>query len=40
MFLIKEILSITGFTIRETGVYGKGVRFEIRIPSGKYRLTS
>jgi signal transduction histidine kinase len=40
MFLIKEILSITGFTIRETGVYGKGARFEIRVPAGKFRLTS
>jgi signal transduction histidine kinase len=40
MFLIKEILSITGITIRETGIYGKGVRFEIRVPAGKYRLTS
>jgi signal transduction histidine kinase len=40
MFLIKEILSITGSTIRETGVYGKGARFEIRVPAGKFRLTS
>jgi PAS domain S-box-containing protein len=38
MFLVREILSITGITIRETGVHGQGVRFEIRVPSGKFRL--
>lgn len=38
MFLIKEILSITGITIRETGVYGQGVRFEIHVPSGRFRF--
>jgi signal transduction histidine kinase len=40
MFLIKEILSITGIIIQETGTYHQGVRFEIRVPSGKFRLTS
>ena len=38
MFLIKEILSITGITIHENGVPGQGVRFEIRVPSGMFRL--
>ncbi|MDD1690946.1 MAG: ATP-binding protein [Methanoregula sp.] len=38
MFLIKEILSITGITIRETGSFGQGARFEIRVPAGKYRF--
>jgi signal transduction histidine kinase len=38
MFLIKEILSITGITIRETGTWQQGVRFEIRIPPGKFRF--
>ena len=38
LFLIREILSITGIDIHETGIYGTGVRFEIRIPSGKWRL--
>ena len=38
MFLIKEIFSITGITIRENGLYGRGVRFEIRVPPGKFRL--
>ena len=38
MFLIKEILSITGITIHENGIYQQGVRFEIRVPSGKFRF--
>jgi PAS domain S-box-containing protein len=38
MFLIREILSITGITIRENGIPGQGVRFEIRVPSGKFRF--
>lgn len=38
MFLIREILSITGMTIRETGIPGTGVRFEIRIPAGAFKF--
>jgi signal transduction histidine kinase len=38
MFLIQEILSITGITIRETGTYPLGARFEIRVPQGKFRF--
>jgi PAS domain S-box-containing protein len=38
LFLTREILSLTGMTIRETGEFQKGARFEIRIPSGNYRL--
>ena len=38
LFLSREILSITGFTMRETGIQGKGARFEIRVPKGKYRF--
>lgn len=37
MFLVREILSITGITIRETGVPGTGARFEMRVPEGAYR---
>lgn len=37
MFLIREILSITGLSIRETGVPGTGARFEILVPEGSYR---
>jgi signal transduction histidine kinase len=38
LFLSREILSITGISIRETGIPGKGARFEICVPRGKYRL--
>jgi PAS domain S-box-containing protein len=37
LFLAREILSITGFFIRETGTPGKGARFEIFIPDGSFR---
>lgn len=36
LFLAREILTITGITIAETGEAGKGARFEIRVPPGKY----
>lgn len=36
LFLAREILSITGINIRETGVPGKGARFEIVIPKGMW----
>ncbi|MFH0967312.1 MAG: ATP-binding protein [Methanobacteriota archaeon] len=39
MFLIREIFSLTGITIKENGVPGKGARFEILVPSGKFRRT-
>ena len=38
LFLVREVLSITGMTIRETGNYGKGTRFEIAVPQGMYRF--
>ena len=37
LFLSHEILSITGLSIRECGEEGKGARFEIIVPEGKYR---
>jgi PAS domain S-box-containing protein len=40
LFLVREVLSITGMTIRETGIPGTGTRFEITIPSGTYRFSS
>ncbi len=40
MFLSREILTITGFSIKESGVYGKGARFEILVPRGMYRFTN
>lgn len=39
LFLTKEILSLTGITIQETGEPGRGARFEIRVPSDKFRFT-
>jgi PAS domain S-box-containing protein len=39
LFLSCEILSITGITIRENGIFGKGVRFEIHVPKGSYRFS-
>ena len=38
LFLAREILSITGITIRETGTEGSGARFEIQVPEGAYRF--
>ena len=37
LFLSREILAITGITIRETGEPGRGARFEIVVPKGMYR---
>ena len=38
LFLIREILIITGITIAETGRPGQGVRFEMNVPAGAYRI--
>jgi len=38
LFLIREILSVSGMTIRETGTEGRGARFEIQVPDGIIRL--
>lgn len=38
LFLAREILSITGITIHETGDPGTGARFEIQVPKGGYRF--
>jgi len=38
LYLAREILFLTGITIRETGTDGKGARFEIRVPNGVYRF--
>jgi PAS domain S-box-containing protein len=40
MYISREILSITGISIRETGIPGKGARFEMRVPKGAYRFVS
>jgi len=38
LFLAKEILDITGISIRECGTFGRGARFEIAIPYDGYRI--
>ena len=38
LFLVREILGITGITIRETGSYGSGSRFEMNVPKLAYRF--
>jgi PAS domain S-box-containing protein len=40
LFLVREILSLTGITIRETGIAGAGARFEITVPDGAYRYAT
>ncbi len=38
LFLAREILAITGMSIRETGVPGNGARFDVLVPKGKFRI--
>jgi signal transduction histidine kinase len=38
LFLSREILAITGIAIQETSEPGRGARFEIRVPPGKFRF--
>ncbi len=37
LFLAREVLAITGLTIRETSIAGKGAHFEILVPHGLFR---
>jgi len=38
LFLVKEILAITGIIVTEKRTAGKGSRFEIIVPDGGYRI--
>lgn len=38
LFICREILAVTGMTITETGMEGKGARFVIHVPPGGYRI--
>jgi len=38
LFFSREILSVTGITIRESGTEGTGARFEILVPYGRFRF--
>ena len=40
LFLSHNVLSMTGMSLRECGVPGEGVRFEITVPAGNYRVKS
>ncbi len=37
LMLVKETLGVTGISIREIGIPGRGAKFEIHIPKGAYR---
>jgi len=39
LFLVREILSITGLTIKESGIFEKGICFEIFVPQGLCRFS-
>jgi len=38
LFMVREILGITGMTIRETGTAGSGACFAITVPPGGFRI--
>jgi PAS domain S-box-containing protein len=38
LFLARQILDVNGGSIRETGAFGKGARFELVFPPGRWRL--
>ena len=38
LFFVREFLTLFGMSIQETGIPGKGARFEITIPKGAYRF--
>jgi signal transduction histidine kinase len=39
LFLSREILALTGISIRETGHFGNGARFEMTVPKGAWRVS-
>ena len=40
LFFVHEVLNLTGISIQESGTYGIGVLFTIRVPEGIYRPSS
>ena len=38
LIFVQEILDITGISIKETGVPGKGARFEMTVPGEMWRI--
>ena len=39
LFLVREIFSITGIRLTETGEYQKGATFTLRVPQGSFRFS-
>jgi signal transduction histidine kinase len=39
LFYVRQILDLNNMSIHETGTYGEGARFDIRIPHGAFRCT-
>jgi signal transduction histidine kinase len=37
LYLVRDILDLTGITIRETGTPGEGAHFELVVPAGRWR---
>jgi|GEM_PF-1151364 len=40
LHFVSELLNITGMSIKETGEYGKGARFEVFVPTGSFRIVA
>ena len=40
LYFIHDILELSSMGIQETGDPGKGVRFEISVPKGSYRIST
>ena len=38
LFLVREVLALTGITITETGHPGQGARFLMKVPKEAYRI--
>ncbi|WP_317137589.1 response regulator [Methanochimaera problematica] len=38
LFLVREALKISGIKIHEAGIYGKGARFIMTVPQGRYHI--
>jgi PAS domain S-box-containing protein len=38
LFICRQIIEVTGMTIRETGTFGRGAWFVIHVPPGRYRI--
>lgn len=37
LYFVRSLLTLTGITIRETGRYGRGVRFVMKVPANQFR---